>query len=435
MSCIENSRDASETACPSEPSPNADSGARSNASSQTYDFTTRVNRSGTGSSKWDGMLRSNPDAPEGVVPLSTADMEFVKPPEVRACLHRLADETVLGYTGPTDAYYEAVLAWQRTRHGWEPRRDWIATCPGVVPALYRAVRVFTRPGDGVIIQPPVYFPFKAVAGAEGRTAVENPLVRAEDGTYSIDFDDLERKAADPANKLILLCSPHNPVGRVWTAGELRRVADICLANDVFMVCDEIHNDLVLPGRRFTTLGRVLDAEEMSRAAVCTAPSKTFNLAGVQCSNIFIADEGLRGQFTRFAFNQGGPFGLNAFAYPLCTCVYNECAGWLDELLGVLDDNRRLVEGYLAEHLPQIKAAPLEGTYLMWLDCSALGMDDEALDGFMVRKALLFGDKGTMFGTGGSGYVRVNVACPASVLVETLDRLSAAVAGLSAGLSD
>ena len=397
----------------------------------TYDFTTRVDRAHTGSSKWDAMLRANPDVPEGVVPLSTADMEFVKPPEVCACLHRLADEAILGYTGPTDAYFEAVLAWQRTRHGWEPRREWVAECPGVVPALYRAVRLFTKPGEGVIVQPPVYFPFKTAASSEGRHMVENPLVRAEDGTYSIDFDDLERKAADPANTLLLLCSPHNPVGRVWGTHELRRVADICAGNGVYVMCDEIHNDLILPGHEFTSMGQVLSAQEMANVAVCTAPSKTFNLAGVQCSNVFIADEARRESFVRAAFSQGGPFRLNAFAYPLATCAYTQCAGWLDELCRVLDDNRRLVEGYLAQHLPQIHAAPLEGTYLMWLDCRELGLSDEELDELMVRKALLFGDAGTMFGTGGSGYVRVNIACPASVLTETLERLAAAVASLSA----
>lgn len=403
--------------------------AASVTDSPTYDFTTRPARRGTGSSKWEGMLRANPEVPEGVVPLSTADMEFVTAPAVRQCLHRLADEAVLGYTGPTDAYFDAVLGWQRTRHGWDPKREWVATCPGVVPALYRAVKLFSEPGEGVIIQPPVYFPFKTAAASEGRTLVENPLVRAADGTYSIDFDDLERKAADPANKLLLLCSPHNPVGRVWSAAELRRVADICLANGVFIVCDEIHNDLILPGHEFTSLGTVLSEDELKQAAVCTAPSKTFNLAGVQCSNIFIADEARRQAFVRHAFKQGGPFGLNAFAYPLCTCAYNECAGWLDALLGVLDDNRRLVEDYLARNIPQIKAAPLEGTYLMWLDCSALGLSDEALDELMVKQALLFGDKGTMFGTGGEGYTRINIACPAGVLTETLDRLAAAVRGL------
>ena len=360
-----------------------------------YDFTTRIDRAHTGSSKWDAMLHANPDVPEGVVPLSTADMEFVTAPALKACLHRLADEAILGYTGPTDAYFEAVLSWQRTHHGWGPEREWVATCPGVVPALYRVV--------------------------------ENPLVRDADGTYLIDFDDLERKASDPANKLLLLCSPHNPVGRVWSVSELRRLADICLAHDVFIVADEIHNDLILPGHEFTSLGALLSEDELAHTAVCTAPSKTFNLAGVQCSNIFLADERRRQAFVRHAFKQGGPFGLNAFAYPLCACAYNECAGWLDALLGVFDENRRFVEGYLAEHLPQIKAAPLEGTYLMWLDCSCLGLTDEELDDFMVREALLFGDKGTMFGRGGEGFTRINIACPQSVLAEALERLVAAVA--------
>ena len=394
-----------------------------------YDFTTRVDRRGTGSSKWDAMLRSCPDVPEGVVPLSTADMEFEMAPELRACMRRIADTAILGYTGPTEAFYQAMLGWQERRHGWTPRREWLVTCPGVVPALYRSVLLFTEPGDGVIIQPPVYFPFRFAAQAEGRRMVENPLVRREDGTYGIDFAGLEAKAADPANKLILLCSPHNPVGRVWSASELRRVADICMAHDVYMVCDEIHNDLVMPGQTFTTMGRVLSEEEMAHVLVCTAPSKTFNLAGVQCSGIYVPDEERREAFRRRAFKQGGPFDLNAFAYPLATCAYTECAGWLDELLGVLDANRRLVAEFLPAELPRVKAVPLEGTYLQWLDCADLGLADEELDAFMTKKAYVFGDKGTMFGTGGSGYVRINLACPTAVLRETLKRLAAAARGL------
>ena len=395
-----------------------------------YDFTTRVNRAGTGSSKWDGMLKDCPDVPADVVPLSVADMEFVKQPEIATCLHRIADEAILGYTGPTDAYYEAVIGWQERRHKWAPERDWIATCPGVVPALYRFVEALTEPGDGVIIQPPVYFPFKSAVQSAGRTLVENPLRLVGDGTpqahYEMDFDDLERKAADPATKMILRCSPHNPAGRVWTAGELRRCAEICLAHGVFIVCDEIHNDLIMPGHTHTTLARVIPDDELGHIAVCTAPSKTFNLAGLECSNIFIPDEEVRTKFKRLGFRRGGPFSLNAFAYPVCACAYNECENWLDELLEVLDGNRRFVEDYVARELPQIKVMPLEGTYLQWLDMRAFDMDADTLKTFLHTRAHLFGDEGAAFGTGGAGFERINIACPTDVLREALDRLTVAV---------
>lgn len=394
-----------------------------------YDFTTRIDRSQDGSTKWDGMRRADPDVPAGIVPFSTADMEFVEAPEIKRAIHRIADEAVLGYTGPTDAYFEAVLGWQRRRHHWEPERSWVVTCPGVVPALYRAVEVLTNPGDGVIIQPPVYFPFRSSIESTGRTVVENPLRLVEEpgapARYEMDFEDLERKAADPHVTMLIACSPHNPVGRVWTREELRRMADICLANDVFIVCDEIHNDLVLPGHEHTTLARVLEPAELAHAMVATAPSKTFNLAGVQCSNLFIFDEERRDAFRRAGFRQG-TFSLNAFAYPLCAVAYNECESWLDELIGVLDANRRLFCDYVAERIAQLTTFPLEGTYLQWFDCRALGMDADALKAFMRGKARLFMDEGAMFGAQGAGFERINLACPASVLTEALDRLADAV---------
>ena len=391
----------------------------------TYDFTTRLDRSQCGSEKWNGMRKACPDVPAGVVPLSVADMEFMSAPQIARAIGSYAAKNVLGYTEPTDAYFRAVCGWMRRRHGWDVPREWVVTSPGVVPALFHMVKTFTRPGEGVIVQPPVYYPFRMAVELTGRTMVENPLRLTEAG-YEMDFADLERKAAEPTNTMMIACSPHNPVGRVWTPEELARMARICQENDVLLVCDEIHNDLIMPGQTHTTLHNVLGEDERAHTIVCTAPSKTFNLAGLQCSNIVIADEGLRTRFTNAFWESNGMEGLNALAYAACTCAYDECEDWLDELLGVLDANRRLFADFMAAELPQVRVIPLEGTYLQWADFGFLGMGPQEQERFMSEEARLFLDEGYVFGTGGAGFERFNLACPTSVLRESLERLAAAV---------
>ena len=239
--------------------------------------------------------------------------------------------------------------------------------------------------------------------------------------YEMDLSGLERFAADPRAKMLVLCSPHNPVGRVWSAEELRRVADVCLAHDVLMVCDEIHGDLIMPGVRFSTLGSVLTAEELGHALVCTAPSKTFNLAGLQCSNIFVPNERLREALSR-EFSLLGLHTLNAFAYQACRAAYEQGGPWLDELVGVVWENHRLVCEFVAARLPGVRAFPLEGTYLQWLDFSAWGMSPKELEHFMRDEALLYLDEGAVFGTGGAGFERVNLACSRATLQASLGRL-------------
>lgn len=389
----------------------------------SYDFTTRVDRRGQGSEKWKSMFEKKADVPEGVVPLSVADMELPDPPMVLEALHHLVDTAVLGYTGPTDSYYEAVLGWQRTRHNWNPERGWVVESPGVVPAFFNAAKALTKPGDGIIIQPPVYYPFSMALLRNGRTLVENPL-RLEGTRYEMDFDDLEAKASDPDNKVLLFCSPHNPVGRVWSREELRRVVDICLAHDVFIISDEIHDDLILPGHEHVTLMNVMTPEEWGRCLICTAPSKTFNLAGCQCSNIFIPDEQVRKSFVE-EFNKSAMGELTPFGYTACTAAYEKGAPWLDELLVLLETNRALIESTLAARCPSIGVIPLEGTYLQWLDLRYLGMGHEELEHAM-QDANLFFDEGYIFGTGGDGFERINIACPTAVLAEALDRLVEAV---------
>lgn len=386
-----------------------------------YDFHTRIDRGKTNSFKWKMMRESDPTVPASVVPMSMADMEFVTQPEILGLLHRMANSGVnLGYSAPSDSYFDAVLDWQAQRHHFEAKREWIVPTPGVVPALYCALRAFTKPGDGVIIQEPVYMFFRAAVEKCGRTLVSNPLKL--DGTrYEMDFADLERKCAQSSTKAIILCNPHNPVGRAWSREELRRLADICLANDVLIIADEIHNDLVLPPYEGVTIMDVLKPSEREHAVLCTAPSKTFNLAGCQCANIFIPSEELRKSF-QDELMAIPSMDLNIFAYPTCEVVYRECGAWLDELLVVLAQNRETLSSFIAANLPNVGVIPLEGTYLQWLDMRAWGMSDAELRAFLESDARLFVNSGNAFGSQGEGFVRMNIACPSQVLKEALARL-------------
>lgn len=385
-----------------------------------YDFDTLVNRTDTGAEKWDMMRAEMPDISPDIVPLSIADMEFKPAPELVDGLKRYLDETVLGYTGPTDAYYDAVIRFMERRHGFSPRREWIVEAPGIVPALKQMVAAFTQPGDGVLIMRPVYYPFTMAVESNGRRLVVSELLRRE-SSYEIDFEDLERKAAQPEVKLLILCSPHNPVGRVWTREELIRVSEICLSNQVFMISDEIHFDLIMPGFTHTSIANLED-RYLQNCAICTAPTKSFNIAGLQVSNLIIANEDYRSRLSAAR----GYDALNIMSYKACELVYNSCEGWLDELIVYLDENRRLAESFFRERLPMVKVFELQGTYLMWLDFSAFGMSAEELEHFMKYKAQLFLDEGYIFGESGRGFERLSLACPRQVLKEALERLAKAV---------
>ena len=390
-----------------------------------YDFTSRVNRRGVGAMKWDEMLRENPSIPSDVVPLSVADMEFANPPEVKRALHELIDAGPLGYTRPTDRFYSSVIDWQVRHHGWVPERDWIVTTPGVVPAVFNAIRELTAPGDGVIIQTPVCYPFKMAVESSKRTLVENPL-KIVNGRYEMDFEDLARKAAQPNAKLLVLCSPHNPVGRVWTVAELRKVIDICMENDVLILSDEIHNDLIMPGNSHVTLGSIASDEELRSMVICTAPSKTFNLAGVQCSVIFIPGEDIRSRF-KAGFESLMLSNLNTFAYTVCEAAYERCETWLSQLIDVVWTNFSLLVDWASRKHPELTVYELQGTYLAWVDFGAWGLTSSELKDFMRKEALLWLDEGEMFGEAGCCFERFNLACPTTVLENSLSRLDAAAA--------
>ena len=385
----------------------------------TYDFTTLPDRWDAGAFKYEDMKKKKPDVSRDAVPLSVADMEFLDPPEVMEGLKRYLDHNVLGYTGPTEGYFSAVQNWMERRHGFRPEKDWFITSPGIVPALYELVKALTGPGEGVLMLSPVYHPFRFAAQEQGREAVFCPLIERE-RTYDIDFDLFEKLCAQPQVKLFLLCSPHNPVGRIWTREELVRLGDICLEHDVIMVADEIHGDLILPGYTFTSVG-TLPEQYLNNAILCTAPSKTFNLAGMQCSNLFVPNGALREKLKQ----EGHYPTLTALGYESCRLAYTYGEAWLESLRTVLGENKKLVEGYLAKNIPVIKPFELMGTYLMWLDCRGLGLSKDALEKAMIDGELFF-DEGYIFGSEGAGFERLNLACPAWVLQKAMDKLSAVV---------
>ena len=391
-----------------------------------YDFTTRINRAGAGSRKWDAMYKVNPSVDSSVVPLSVADMEFKMPPELTEGLKRYLDSAVLGYTEQTASYNDAVRNWMKVRHNWSIEPDWIVPTAGIVPAIFNAVRAFTEPGDGVILLSPVYYPFFRAVRLQGRTVAACSL-QENGGRYTIDFEDLERLAADPHNKALLFCSPHNPVGRVWTKEELHKIEEIVLKHNLWLFSDEIHFDIVMPGYTHTVFQSLGD-ELANRTITFTAPSKTFNIAGLGISNIIIKNEEMRKTFVK-AHELGAGALFTALSYKACEICYTQCAAWFDEFLTVIDSNQRLVQQFFQTRHPEIKAPLIEGTYLQWLDFRALGMEHKALETFMTQTAQVFFDEGYIFGEEGRGFERINLAAPAPVISETLERLSGALRNL------
>lgn len=385
-----------------------------------YDFTTLVKRWGHGSGKWDGMTAKKPELKYDPVPLSVADMEFKNAPEIAEGLKEFMDTHILGYTSPTKEYLSAVCAWMEKRHNWHIEPDWIVGTHGVVEALKVSVEAFCQPGDGVITFTPVYYPFYMAIEKHGCEIVRCPLIY-KDNAYTIDFDLFEKLCKDDNNKMFILCSPHNPVGRVWTADELTKICDICRENNVRIISDEIHFDIIMPGYKHTTIHNV--SKPSDNIIVCTAPSKTFNLAAMQTSNIIIPDEKDRERFREIiGFNGPSALGLEA-----CRIAYTRCAQWADEMVQAVDENRKLAVDFIAERIPEIKAIELQGTYLLWLDCTALHKTKEELEAMMVE-AELFLDEGYMFGDEGIGFERVNLAAPKRVIQAALERLERAVKG-------
>lgn len=386
-----------------------------------YDFDRVIDRRGTDCEKYDFAVEHG--LPADVLPLWVADMDFQAPPEVLDALRGSVDHGIFGYTGQKPDYFEAVTRWFEDRFHWHTEAEWIVPTPGVVFALATAVRAFTEPGDAVLIQTPVYPPFFGVVQRNGRRLVECPLTLAE-GRYGIDFDAFERAVADEGVKLFILCSPHNPVGRVWRVDELRRMGEICQRHDVIVVSDEIHCDFSGPEHPHTPFIQAVPALA-ARAAVCTAPSKTFNLAGLQASNVFIPGGELRKRFTD-ELGRTGWGGLNGMGQAACKAAYRHGGPWLDALKVYLRGNVDFLRAYLRDNLPMLKLIEPEGTYLAWVDFSGLNLTPEAIHDLVANKARLWLDDGNIFGAVGAQFQRLVLACPRSTLHQALDRLRDAI---------
>lgn len=384
-----------------------------------YDFDQVVDRSKNRSAKYDE--RKKKFGREDVIPLWVADMDFKTAQPVIDAVKARAEEGIWGYTSRPDSYFEAVCSWQKRRNGWEIDRSMLSFSVGVVPSLSSMVFVFTEPGDKVLIQTLVYSEFYDVTESWGREVIENPMVE-KDGVWSVDFEDFEKKAKEA--RMFFLCSPHNPLGIVWTREELTRMCEICIANDVLIVSDEIHSDLIFHGKKHIPTA-TLSPEIAAHVITCISGTKTFNLAGLQASAVVFPNADLKARFDKFWFNLD-IHRNNAFSSVAVETAFNEGEEWLEQLLAYIDGNFELIRSYCEENIPQIRPNVPDATYLVWLDCRGLGMENEELRRFMIEKAGLGLNEGWSFGRSLSGYMRLNAACPRSILEKALKQLKEAV---------
>ena len=390
---------------------------------QIYDFDTPVTRRGTGCYKWD-------ETPEdGVIPMWVADMDFKTSPAIIDALHRRVEHGVFGYTLVPDSYYDAVISWFKRRHQWTIDRLWIQYTSGVVPALSVIVKAFTEPGDKVIVQTPVYNCFFSSIRNNGCEVVCSPLISHSSSlTYEMDFADLEEKSSDERAKLLILCNPHNPAGRLWSREELARVYNICKEHGVIVVSDEIHNELTYRGNRYVPYGTV--DEGLENAIVCTSPSKSFNTAGLQIANIICSKAEWREKIDR-AINQNEVCDVNPFGVVALQAAYNESEEWLDQLCEYFYRNYEALSDFFAEHLPQLAVSPLEGTYLVWVDISATHISADELTERLLKEGRVQVNSGTMYDPAcGQHFIRINIACPRSQMMEGLRRIAMVINGLT-----
>lgn len=387
-----------------------------------FDFDTIIDRTHTDCLKYDAAVRRG--RPADVLPFWVADMDFPTAPAIIEALQQRVQHGIFGYSEADPDRYHAVLDdWFSRRHGWHVEKEWLLQTPGVVFALATAVKAFTKPGDTVLIQQPVYYPFSEVIVDNRRKRVSSDLV-LKDGHYEIDFADVEAKIVANDVKLFLLCSPHNPVGRVWTRDELTRLGDICLKHDVIIVADEIHEDFVWQGHThipFASLGETY----AKRSVVCTSPSKTFNIAGLQVSNIFIPNESLRIKFKK-EIDRAGYSQLNTLGLTASEAAYTGGEEWLDALKIYLQGNIDFLASYVKQYVPQLTLIQPEGTYLLWLDFRKLGLTEPEREDLLLHKAKLWLDSGAIFGKVGEGFERINIACPRATLQQGLDQLRQAI---------
>jgi cystathionine beta-lyase len=383
-----------------------------------YNFDQIISRKNTNSVKFD--MSKQFFGKEDILPMWVADMDFATPEFIRKAIIKRAEHEVYGYTFRGEGFFSSIINWMKKRHDWEVKKEWISFSPGIVPALNLSVLAFSKPGDGIIVQPPVYFPFFSAVQDHGRKILQNQL-REIDGKYSIDFEDFEKKAQDAG--LFLFCHPHNPVGKVWNKQELSRLVDICRQNKVMIISDEIHSDLMLNNNKHIPLLSIKGADKITISFF--APSKTFNLAGLSTSFAVCSNEVLKKRFEKqvdqLHIGMGNIFGAVALE-----AAYKEGEDWLNELLIYLADNLKFLEEFLSHRLPDIKVLIAEATYLIWLDFRNFKMNDEELKKFIINKAGIGLNDGPMFGVGGSGFQRINIALPRKKLEEALLKLEEAV---------
>ena len=387
-----------------------------------YNFDKLTQRRGTNSYKWD-----ETDDPN-VIPVWVADMDFETAPCIVKALQERVAHGIFGYTFVPESYYEAVINWFSRRHGWRIDRSWIEYTSGVVPALSATIKALTQPGDKVLVQTPVYNCFFSSIRNNGCEIVESPLLHSAN-TYVINFVDLEQKLSDPAVKLFILCNPHNPAGRVWTPDELRHINDLCLRHNVRVVSDEIHCELTMPGYTYTPFASVSEAC-LNNSVTLNSPSKSFNTAGLQIANIISNDATIRRRINR-AININEVCDVNPFGVIALQAAYNEGEAWLEALKAYLYANYVALQSFFAEQLPQLPVTKLEGTYLVWVDISATGLDADSLTDRLLHEAKVMVNSGTMYGReAGKHFIRINIACPKARLMEVLTRMQQEINKLS-----
>lgn len=386
-----------------------------------YNFDEIIDRHGSGSLKWDALKERF--GSEDLLPLWVADMDFRAPEPVIEAMVSRAKHGIYGYSTIMPSYYDSIINWYRRRYHWDIKKDWIVYAPGIVPAINFALQAFTNPGDSVVVQPPVFSPFYRSIEWNGRQVLYNPL-KLSNGHYEMDFDDLEVKVSDSRTKMMILCSPHNPVGRVWEKDELQRLGDICIDNDVMVFSDEIHSDLRYPGVEFTNFASI--SEKFAQNSLTgTSGTKTFNLAGLQISNIVIPNERIRQAFVK-AVSMAGIMRPNAFAPFALETAYDLCEDWLDQLMEYVSGNLEFLKEFMRDELPGVNVIEPQGTYLCWLDFRSAEMEPKDLEKLMRNVAKVALDEGYTFRAGGDGFERINLACPRSVLKMALTRISEAM---------
>jgi len=381
-----------------------------------YNFDKIIERRGTDCIKWDhaDLFFGKND----LLPMWVADMDFESPPEVVEAIVTRAKHGIYGYTARSDSYYESIVSWLSRRHGWEVEKEWISHAPGVVPAVHIAIMALTHPGDKVIVQTPVYYPFFKAIEETGRQLILNPLIESG-GRYTMDFEDLERRI-DSRTKIIILCSPHNPVGRVWTRDELSKLGEICLSSNIKIISDEIHSDLVLGNNRHIPIATI--SEEVSSITLtCVAPSKTFNLAGLSSAAVISSSSTLLSEYSNMLSSVGAGMS-NVFGTIALQTAYNKGEHWLEELLEYISGNFEYMRDFLKANFPEVKVTELEGTYLAWIDFRGTGMSVEELKNLLYEKAKVGFEDGSIFGMEGEGFMRVNLACPRAIVEEAMKRL-------------